>query len=436
MKIQVVGVNHRDSPLNVREKVAFGQESFKDAYETRGHIPHQEGMVILSTCNRTEIYVAGDVLLSDILSWWEELVAVPRGKFSDALFWYQDRDAAVHLMQVASGIDSMVLGETQILGQVKAAYQTAQHYQSAGRLHRLFQYAFRAGKRAHSETEIGRNALSPGYAVVELSRKVFGSLNHSSALVIGAGETGTLVARHLTAQGIGDLMIANRTPHRAEALANETQARVVKLQDLAGAIRAADIIVSCTSASAPIITYSLAAKALRGQEHKFRFFFDMAVPRDIDERVQTLGHTIFLYDIDDVNSVVDANLDKRRREVSKVERVIHEEADKFHEEMGATQVGSVIRSLREKAEGIRQEELTRALNRLPNLSEAERDVVADTTRIILNKFLNDAMVSMRSWGADQEKSSYVDAIRELFRLADAQDGVNSTDEVAVTGQSG
>ncbi len=433
MKIQVVGVNHRDAPVAVRERVAFGPEMLDKAYATRSSMRLEEGVVILSTCNRTELYVAGDVVLADILAWWERLADVPRGEFSDALFWYEDGEAAQHLMRVAAGIDSMVLGETQILGQVKEAYETAGAFHAVGRLHRLFQYAFRAGKRAHSETEIGRNALSLGYAVVELSKKVFGSVEDCHALVVGAGETGTLVARHLAAQHVGRLTIANRTVHRAEALAASLGASAIGLEGLAAAVQEADIVVSATSAPKPIITAPMAAKSLKTRSHKFQFFFDMAVPRDIDPEVASLGSTVFLYDIDDVTRVVDANLAKRQREVQKVERLILEEVVQFQHEMGASQVGTVIKSLREKAEAIRQQELDKALSRLPNLSAEEQAVVADATRLIMNKFLNDAMVSMRSWGSDDQKRSYVDAVRELFRLGEETDQQGS-DGAAATGK--
>lgn len=418
MKFQVVGINHRDAPVAVRERVAFGPDLLDRAYASRETMRGHDGVVILSTCNRTELYVAGDVALGDILAWWETVVEVPRGEFADVLFWHQDQEAAAHLMRVASGIDSMVLGETQILGQVKDAYQMAQRHDAVGRLHRLFHYAFRAGKRAHSETEVGKNALSLGYAVVELSRKVFGGIEDRAALVIGAGETGRLVARHLHAQHIGKLIIANRTRERAEALAQEVDGQAVTLAELPRLLGAADIVVSCTSAPGLTITREMAAQSLRGQAHKFRFFFDLAVPRDIDARVADLSQSVFLYDIDDVTRVVDANLHKRQREVQKVEKIISEEVAQWQDEVGASQVGPVIRSLREKAETIRQQELAKAMSRLPNLSEDERAVVADTTRLIMNKFLNDAMVSMRSWGGDEDKRSYLDAVRELFRLAE------------------
>lgn len=428
VKIQVVGVNHRDTPLAMREKIAIGPDLLDRAYAHRAAIRGEDGVVVLSTCNRTEIYVAGDVVLTDVLSWWEWLVDLPRAEFVDALFWLEGSPAAEHLLSVASGIDSMVIGETQILGQVKDAYQLADQRGAAGRLHRLFQYALKAGKRAHSETEVGRHALSLGHAVVELSKKVFGSVRDRSVLIIGAGTTAELVGRHLSSQQVGSLMVANRTRAHAERLAQVIGGQIVEWIDLEVAIGQADIVVSCTSAPDLLITRDMVARALKGALHKFRFFFDMAVPRDIDPGVSQLSRSIFVYDIDDVTRVVDANLNKRRREVVKVERMIQEEMVRFQEEIGAEQVGSVIRSLRDKAETIRQQELERVMNRLPHLSVEDREVVADATRLILNRFLNDAMVSMRSWGRDEQKRSYVDAIRELFQL--------SAEDVGVLGDGG
>lgn len=421
MRIQVVGLNHRQAPLVIRERVAFGPELLEAAYRQVHELRHQEGVVILSTCNRTEIYVAGEVELADILAWWEQLTGVPRGEFSDALLWYQGADAIRHVMRVAAGLDSKVLGETQILGQVKDAYHLAQRYGAVGRLHRVFHYALRAGKRAHAETDISKNALSLGYAIVELTRKVFGNLAPLTAVVIGTGETGELVARHLSAQGIGRLLLVNRTSARAQGLAEELGAEVWPFDNRLEALKEAQVVVSATSAQEPVITADMVRQAIAGHGQALRFFFDLAVPRDVEPEVGQLGENVFLYDIDDVQSVVRANLRHRQLEVAKVERLIEEEVKELENELGASQVGPVIRSLRQKAEAIRQAELAKALNRLPNLSEEEREVVAETTRLILNKFLNDAMVSMRQWGADEAKASYVEAVRELFRLTDEGD---------------
>jgi glutamyl-tRNA reductase len=418
LKIQVVGINHRDAPLMVRERVALTPDQIERAYARRQQMAGQEGLVILSTCNRTEFYVAGDVPLDTILAFWESLVLVPREEFVKALFWAEGPQAADHAMRVAAGIDSMVLGETQILGQVKAAYQMAQAVGAVGRLHRLFHYALRAGKRAHHETEIGRNALSVGHAVIELAKKVFGSLERKTALVIGAGEMGQLVARHLNTQSLARLYIANRSLARSESLARELGAQPLALPEVPTVIGQADVVVSCTTAPGMVVTREMVQSALEGRLNEFRFFFDLAVPRDIDPAIGRLSATIFLYDVDDVMRVVDANRAKRERAVAAVEQLIVEEVQAFQEEMGASEVAPVIRSLRNKAEAIRQAELKKAFSRLPSLTEEERAVVAATTRLMMNKWLNDPMVAMRRWSTDDQKQPYIQAVRELFRLGD------------------
>lgn len=427
MQIQVVGLNHARAPIAIREQVGFTSDMLAEAYRQADRLSHQEGLVVLSTCNRTEIYVAGPVALADILAWWERMTGIDRGDFSDYLYWHQGSEAIRHLLRVATGLDSMVLGETQILGQVKDAYQKSQEYGQAGRLHRIFHYALRSGKRAHAETGIDHNALSMGHAVIELIKKVFGELDGITALVVGSGDMGRLVARHLAAQGPRRLMIANRTREKAHVLAQDVGGEVADFSALASAIREADVIVSATSAPAPVISYAMARTALRGQGQRLRFFFDLAVPRDVEDRVATLGSGVFLYDVDDVKGVVESNLAQRQREVVKVERIIREEEEALMEELGASQVGPVIQRLRAKAEAIRQRELEKAMTRLPDLTAQERLVVEDTTRLILNKFLNDAMVSMRQWGADDGKASYIEAIRDLFRLD--EDGTGGGERV-------
>ncbi|MDA8194106.1 MAG: glutamyl-tRNA reductase [Thermaerobacter sp.] len=433
MRFQVVGLNHTNSPLDIREKVSLPPDLLAEAYDDAHGLVHHQGLVIVSTCHRTEIYVAGAVPLGDVLAWWERVVGVDRGDFSDYLYWYQDDQAVSHLLRVATGLDSMVLGETQILGQIKDAYQIAHGLGKAGRLHRIFDYALRTGKRAHSETGISHNALSMGHAVVELARNVFGDMHNLTALVMGTGDMGTLVARYLASAGLGRLLVTNRTRSKAVALAEKLGGQVIEFGSLEEALRQSDIIVSSTSARGLVLSYEMARSAWRGQGQRLRFLFDMAVPRDIDPRIMSLGAGLFLYDVDDVKTIVRANLAQRQREVTKVERIIREEQDDLTEELGASRVGPVIQRLREKAELIRQTELDKALHRLPNLSEAERTVISETTRLILNKFLNDAMVSMRQWGGDDAKTSYIDAIRDLFQLEDGTTGEFGRD-LAVEGE--
>ncbi|MHB1610247.1 MAG: glutamyl-tRNA reductase [Sulfobacillus sp.] len=422
MQIQTIGLNHHTAPLEIRERVSLTPDQVRQAYKTRRGFARIEGVVIVSTCNRTELYVAGAVTLGEVLSWWESLTGVERADFVDYLYWYQDAEAYDHLFRVASGLDSMVLGETQILGQVKDAYQLADAYKAVGPLHRLFHYALRVGKRAHSETGISHNALSMGHAVVELAKKVFGDIAPLTALVVGTGDMGALVSRHLHASGVQKILVANRTADNARALARELDATIVELTHLDEAMRQSDIIVSSTSAPAPVITVPMARRAFKGQTQRLRFLFDLAVPRDVDPGVAKLGSGIFLYDVDDLKGIVQANRLQRQKEAIKVERIIREEQETFVEELGATRVGPVIRSLREKAENIRQTELTKALDRLPNLTEQERAVVDDATRLMINKFLNDAMVSIRSWGNDGDKAVYIEALRDLFRLTEPDDG--------------
>ncbi|CAB1128358.1 Glutamyl-tRNA reductase [Candidatus Hydrogenisulfobacillus filiaventi] len=416
MRIQVVGLNHETAPVEVREVAGFTPDSLRAGLATIGGLPGLEGAVVVSTCNRTEVYTAGEVALADILSWWERTTGTPRGTFSDHLYWYRDTAAIEHLFRVATGLDSMVLGETQILGQVKDAYQAARLAGVAGGLHRVFHHAFAVGKRAHTETGISQNALSVGHAVVELARKVFGELTDTAVLVVGAGETGQLVTRHLVAAGARRITIVNRTAAKARELADELGARAVPWTALGEALRESDIVVSSTSAPEPVITPALMRAATRGQEERFRFLFDLAVPRDIDPAVVRLGRGIFLYDIDDLDSVVEANRQYRRKEAVKVERIIQEETARLQEELGAAEVAPVIRSLRAKAESIRRQELDRVYAKLPGLGERERAVVDEALRLVVNKLLNDPMVSLRRWGQSEEGAVYLAAVSELFRL--------------------
>ncbi|OLZ09844.1 glutamyl-tRNA reductase [Sulfobacillus thermosulfidooxidans] len=416
MLIQVVGINHKTAPLKIRAQVGLTPDQIVEAYNRVHELVGQQGIVILSTCNRTEIYVAGNVSYSAIVDWWGHIAGVERREFSDALFWYADTKVFDHLFRVAAGLDSMVLGETQILGQVKEAYELSQKYGVTGSLHRLFRAALTVGKRAHAETAISHNALSMGHAVVELGRKVFGDLSRTHAVVIGAGEMGTLVARHLSSAKVGNITIVNRTPDRGQLLAEEIHGSYVPLNQLMTVLPSADIIVSSTHASNFLVTKQMMKEAIKGKGERLRFLFDLSVPRNLDPDIVRLGSGIFLYDIDDVNAVVEANLHQRQKEAVKVEKIIQEEIETLASDIAASEVGPVIRQLREKAESIRINELNKALNRLSHLSDADKQVVAETTRLILNKFLNDAMVGMRAWATDKDKEEYIEAVRELFHL--------------------
>lgn len=421
MLFQVVGINHKTASLKIRTQVGLTPDQIVSAYQRVNELQGQQGIVILSTCNRTELYVAGNVGYSAIVNWWGSIVGVGRREFSDSLFWYSDVKAFDHLFRVACGLDSMVLGETQILGQVKDAYELSQDHGATGALHRLFRSALSAGKRAHAETAISHNALSMGHAVAELARKVFGDLSRTSAVVIGAGEMGKLVARHLASANVGSLSIINRTQTRGQLLAEEVHGSYVSWDQLPEALVSADIVVAATHASHLLVTKQLMKKAIKGRTERLRFLFDLSVPRNLDPDIVRLGSGIFLYDIDDVNDVVNANLRQRQKEAGKVEKIIQEEIESLKKDLAASEVGPVIRQLRDKAESIRQTEVEKALNRLAHLSDADKQIVAETTRLILNKFLNDAMVGMRAWAGDKDKEEYIQAVRELFQLDEVKE---------------
>ncbi len=426
MLFQVVGINHKTASLKIRTQVGLTPSLVVQAYQRVNELNGQQGIVILSTCNRSEIYVAGNVGYSAIVDWWGRIAGVARREFSDGLFWYSDTKAFEHLFQVTSGLESMILGETQILGQVKAAYELSQEWSATGSLHRLFLTALRVGKRAHSETHISHNALSMGYAVVELGRKVFGDLSRTQAVVIGAGEMGTLVARHLASANVGHLIIVNRTRARAQLLAESLHGSHASLDQLPQVMPSADIVVAATHAPHLLVTKQFMKRAIKGKTERLRFLFDLSVPRNFDPEIVRLGSGIFLYDIDDVHDVVSANLHQRQKEAAKVENIIQEEIVSLRKDLAVSEVGPVIRQLREKAETIRQKELDKALNRLSHLSAADKQVVAETTRLILNKFLNDAMVGMRAWASDKDKEQYIQAVRELFQLDDVKGCVNTS----------
>lgn len=370
---------------------------------------------MLSTCNRTEFYVAGAVSLADVLCAWEQASGVRREAFSDYLYWYRDDEALTHLFWVASSLESMIVGEAEILGQVRGAYQEAAATGAAGALHRVFQAALKAGKRAKAETGIGRNALSVGHVVVELAERVFGSLRPLDALVIGAGETATLVARHLREAGVGEIVIANRSRAAAETLARAVGGRALSLEDLGAGLREADLVVAAAGGPSPLVTRTLAQTAYAGQGRRVRFLFDLSVPRAIARDVVRSARELFVYDIDDVREVVEKNRRERMKEADRVERILSEELRRLRQDLGAGEAGDVIRSLRDKADAIRRGELERALAKLPGLSDQERHQVEMATERIVNKLLNDPMVNLRRWGQNGE-GRYLEAVAELFGL--------------------
>jgi glutamyl-tRNA reductase len=341
MAFNILGINHKTAPVALREKVAFGEERLVGALRALRQAQGVSEVVILSTCNRTEVYWSGSATGADLSQWLEQ----HHGGNLDlaaSLYVHQDQHAVSHAFSVASGLDSMVLGEAQILGQLKDAYRVAQEAGSTGpSLNKLFQAAFSAAKRVRTETRIGANSVSLASATVSLARRVYSDLGAQTALMVGAGEMIALTARHLATAGVKRMVIANRGLERAQALAGELNAHAVGLADLPAELAQADIVISCTASPVPLITKSAAAAALRARRRRPIFMVDLAVPRDIEPAVAEL-EDIYLFSIDDLQQLVDENRQQRETAAHGARELIEDEVRRFLVETRANDAGPAI----------------------------------------------------------------------------------------------
>jgi glutamyl-tRNA reductase len=359
MAFNILGINHKTAPVALREKVAFTEDRLAAAL----HVLRQEmgvaEAVIVSTCNRTEVYWAGSASGAELSRWLER----HHGENLDlaaSLYFHQESHAVEHAFSVASGLDSMVLGEVQILGQLKDAYRVAQEIGSTGPiLNKLFQAAFSAAKRVRTETRIGANAVSLASATVSLARRVYADLSAHNALLIGAGDMNALTARHFMSAGIKRMVIANRTLERAQALAREIDAHAAPLSALDKELAEADIVISCTASPVPVITKKAVETAIRARRRRPIFMVDMAVPRDIEPEVADL-EDVYLFSIDDLQQLVDENMQQRELAAGGARLLINEEVARFLSESRAQDAGPAIRALRQQAHGIRQQTVEQA----------------------------------------------------------------------------
>lgn len=359
MAFNILGINHKTAPVALREKVAFTEDRLAAAL----HVLRQEmgvaEAVIVSTCNRTEVYWAGSASGAELSRWLER----HHGENLDlaaSLYFHQESHAVEHAFSVASGLDSMVLGEVQILGQLKDAYRVAQEIGSTGPiLNKLFQAAFSAAKRVRTETRIGANAVSLASATVSLARRVYADLSAHNALLIGAGDMNALTARHFMSAGIKRMVIANRTLERAQALAREIDAHAAPLSALDKELAEADIVISCTASPVPVITKKAVETAIRARRRRPIFMVDMAVPRDIEPEVADL-EDVYLFSIDDLQQLVDENMQQRELAAGGARLLINEEVARFLSESRAQDAGPAIRALRQQADGIRQQTVEQA----------------------------------------------------------------------------
>jgi glutamyl-tRNA reductase len=425
VSVVVVGLNHKSAPVDLLERLAISEEMLPKALHQLSTYEHVLEGAILSTCNRIEAYAVVSKFhggAQDLRNFFAEFCHVAPEEFTDRLYTYHDEAAVGHLFKVAAGIDSMVVGESEILGQVRRAFAAASAEGSVQRtLSHAFRQALRVGKRARTETSISRNPVSISSAAVELAKSAFpeGSLDGLSVLVVGAGKMGRLAMQALRSAGTSTVTLVNRSEERALAVADEFGVLRRRFDELGDAIAEADIVISSTTAPDSVISRSTVEGAVASRSNPL-FIVDIAVPRDVDPDVRRLENVV-LRDIDDLRGVVETGMGSRLGEVSKVEDIVAQELQRFLDWQQASEIGPTLAALVEKAEAIRESELERMAPRLAALSDDQRRAVEEATRRAVAKVLHAPMAKAREMAASKEGHSYVAALRELFELDDDGD---------------
>ncbi len=417
MEIFLLGTNHRTAEVKFREQLALSSDDVPSALEEMKKIPGIQEGIIVSTCNRTEVYAVASEpgkIVSSVENMFARISGIEPEESRRYFYNARGQEAIHHLFRVTSGLDSMILGEPQILGQVKDAYRLANENNFTGiMLNRLLNHSFTVGKRVRSETALGAGAVSVAYAAVELAQKIFRDLSRRSVLLIGAGETGELTARHLREKGIGRLFIANRTHQKAENLAADLQGKAIEFSQMQEIFHDVDIIVGAASAPDYLVSLADIEKAVSKRGARPLFMIDIGVPRDFDPQINKL-ESVFLHDIDALQQIVDLNLEKRRLEIPKAEAIISEEIRNFLEWKEGLRIAPTIVSLRQKLEDIRQAELKKNRNKL---SESEFEKADLISRAILNKILHMPTVQLKKFGnGHPEGLLRLDVVREIFGL--------------------
>ncbi len=392
------GINHKTAPISLREQVAFSQEQLPEALrDARNHIGTRE-IAILSTCNRTELYCTDNIEIERVLDWLTHYHSVDASHITEHAYAYHGQDAVRHLMRVACGLDSMVLGEPQILGQLKSAYTTAQETGTIGSLlNRLFQQSFSTAKQVRTHTSIGKQAVSVAYAACQLAKQIFADLSENTALLIGAGETIDLVARHLIRQGLTRIIVANRTMERARNLTNELGGKAVLLSDLPHIIQEADIVVASTASQTPVLGKGTVESALKARKHRPMFMVDIAVPRDIEPEVGELSD-IFLYTVDDLHNVIEDNLQQRMEAVKHADTIIESDLTSFMTQIRSLDAVTLLRNYREQSEHLRNQEVERAMNALLQGTPPEQ-VITKLAHSLTNKLIHAPSIQLKNAAA-------------------------------------
>ena len=424
MSVIVVGLNHRTAPVELRERVAVPSSRMVKALHDLCGREHLAEVVLLSTCNRTEIYARSTKFhsaVSDVLEFLSEQGSAPPEDFSEHLYTYYDDSAVSHLFGVAAGLDSMIVGEGEILGQVRDAWQLAESEGASGQaMARVFRHAIELGKRVRTDTAIGRRALSVSSAAVALAERTMFSLRGRSVLILGAGDVAEGLGRALIAAGVGEVVVANRTHARAVGLAERLGGRAVPLGDLQDVLTSVDVLLTATDSTEVHVERADVEAVMERRGGVPLLIVDVAVPRDVDPgAAQIPGVT--LHDVDDLHQLTEAAVDERRREVDTVREIIGEELERFQTDRAAREVAPLVTSLRERAEEVRRSELLRFRTKLSALDEETRNTVDALTHGIINKLLHEPTVRLKEAAGTARGELYSDALATLFDIREPEE---------------
>jgi glutamyl-tRNA reductase len=433
MHLLVIGVNHTTAPIAVREQFALTEQQLSEALRKLKQTKSILECVIVNTCNRMEIYAVVDKLERgrDYVSWFiQNYFQIAEDALKRYSYLHIDDDLVSHLFRVTCGLDSLVIGETQILGQIRDHFFVAQTHGTTGVIfNTLFKEAITIAKRAHAETGIADHPVSVGYAAVELARQMFGQFNDKQIVMIGAGKMADLTIKHLITHGAKKFAIVNRTYDNAKQLASSCDGQAYTFADLPDLLMRADIIVSSTGANEFILKKSDIDVAMKMRKHRMLFMIDIALPRDLEPAINEI-HNVFLYDLDDLHGIVHYNLEQRQKAVAKVQNLINEGRDNFAQWLKILGVGPLIKALHNKAEAIHRETIASLRNKLPELTEHELRIIQKLSKSMLNQLMREPILKLKEWSVDADRDDTHEMFSELFGLHDESSATHATTPTA------
>lgn len=436
MHILVIGINYQTASVIIRERLSFTKDSTETAIQTLREKTSIQECVIVGTCNRTEIYCVVDQVnlgTTDVTDFLREWFGMKIEEFEPFLYIKVDDEAVNHLFRVVCGLDSMVLGETQILGQVKESFNQSQGLKATGTIfNRLFRQAIELAKRVHTQTDISMNAVSVSYAAIELGKKISNHFQDKTVVILGTGEMGELTGKHLRSQGVNRILVANRTYVRAQRLAEKLKGTALEMGQLSSALLQADIVISSTDAKDYVIRKQEIHSQLQKRDKRPLYMIDMGVPRDIEPSVNQLNN-VYLYNMDDLRGIVDENLSARKKEAQKIERMIDEERVAFQSWLGTLGVIPLIAALREKTQIMQDEAVRHIENKLPHLTDHEIQIIRKSFKVMVNQILHDPFVQMKELAGSSNQNEFIGQLSALFGL---EENVQASIPFPFRGRSG